>query len=207
MDTAEFRNQMVNIRIILESFLKDYDDDKTFNNFQNKLNKLNNDYELIHDSLMTIINYFSLQQNAIRALLSIEAITQEKNIKLQEINNLQNGMRMLILPQIEIFLYNLKSAVKSKDRVLNYLQKSPIQRIPELVKEMVEMDRKFLDITTQEEDEIVINLLEQSIQSLLMSHLDNSGKSIEKMLKHLENPSNVNQDSAISSLIEESEDD
>jgi hypothetical protein len=198
---------MVNIRIILESFLKDYDDDKTFNNFQNKLNKLNNDYELIHDSLMTIINYFSLQQNAIRALLSIEAITQEKNIKLQEINNLQNGMRMLILPQIEIFLYNLKSAVKSKDRVLNYLQKSPIQRIPELVKEMVEMDRKFLDITTQEEDEIVINLLEQSIQSLLMSHLDNSGKSIEKMLKHLENPSNVNQDSAISSLIEESEDD
>ena len=181
MDTVEFRNQLLSLRQILESFLDGYGNEQSLD-FQNKLNILNKEYELIHDSLMTIINYFSLQQNAIRALLLIENVTREKNVKLQEVDNLLNAIRMFILPQIETFLYNLKSAVKSKDRVLAYLEKSPVSSIPSLVQDMVEMDKKFLDVIDQQNS----NLLEQSLQSILMSRLENSKDAISKMLAHLE---------------------
>lgn len=193
MDTAEFRNQLLEIRNILESFLQDYGENPS-EDFQTKLNSLNKEYELIHDSLLTIINYFSLQQNAIRALLLIENVTREKNIKLQEVDNLLNAMRMLILPQVETFLYNLKSAVKSKERVLTYLEKSPVQKIPDLVQDMVAMDKKFLDIIEQPQASSSSNLFEQTLQSLIMSHLENSKVSIEKMLKNLqsENPGEEN---------------
>lgn len=181
MDSAEFRSQLSDLRKILESFLQGYGNEKSFD-FQNKLNFLNNEYEMIHDSLLTVINYFSLQQNAIRALLLIENVTREKNVKLQEIDNLVNAIRMFILPQIETFLYNLKSAVKSKDRVLAYLEKSPVQSIPSLVNDMVEMDKKFLDLIEHSDT----NLLEQSFQLILMSHLENSREKITKMLSNLE---------------------
>ncbi len=185
MDTAEFRNQLLGIREVLESFLREYGSNPS-DDFQTKLNALNKEYELIHDSLLTIINYFSLQQNAIRSLLLIENVTREKNIKLQEIDNLLNAMRMLILPQVETLLYNLKSAVKSKERVLNYLENSPVQKIPDLVQDMVAMDKKFLDIVEQSPSAASSNLLEQSLQSLLMSHLDNSKNTIVKMLNNLQ---------------------
>ena len=188
MDTAEFRNQLLEIRKILESFLQDYGENPS-DDFQNKLNSLNKEYELIHDSLLTIINYFSLQQNAIRSLLLIENVTRDKNVKLQEVDNLLNAMRMLILPQIETFTYNLKSAVKSKERVLAYLDNSPVQKIPILVQDMVAMDKKFLDIIEQPQASMSSNLLEQSLQSLLMSHLENSKTSIEKMLYNLQSGS------------------
>lgn len=181
MDTAEFRNQLLDLRKILESFLEDYGNEQELD-FPNKLNLLNKEYELIHDSLMTIINYFSLQQNAIRALLLIENVTREKNIKLQEVDNLINAIRMFILPQIETFMYNLKSAVKSKDRVLAYLEKSPVQSIPSLVQDMVDMDKKFLDIIELQST----NLLEQSFQSILMSRLENSKNQISQMLSNLQ---------------------
>ena len=188
MDTVEFRNQLLEIRKIIESFLQDYGENSS-DYFQNKLNSLNKEYELIHDSLLTIINYFSLQQNAIRSLLLIENVTRDKNVKLQEVDNLLNAMRMLILPQIETFTYNLKSAVKSKERVLAYLDNSPVQKIPILVQDMVAMDKKFLDIIEQPQASMSSNLLEQSLQSLLMSHLENSKTSIEKMLYNLQSGS------------------
>lgn len=188
MDTVEFRNQLLEIRKIIESFLQDYGENSS-DDFQNKLNSLNKEYELIHDSLLTIINYFSLQQNAIRSLLLIENVTRDKNVKLQEVDNLLNAMRMLILPQIETFTYNLKSAVKSKERVLAYLDNSPVQKIPILVQDMVAMDKKFLDIIEQPQASMSSNLLEQSLQSLLMSHLENSKTSIEKMLYNLQSGS------------------
>ena len=96
MDTVEFRKQLLDIREILEAYLKEYGVNQS-DDFQNKLNSLNKEYELIHDSLLTIINYFSLQQNAIRAILLIENVTREKNIKIQDVDHLLNAMRMLIL--------------------------------------------------------------------------------------------------------------
>ena len=183
MDSVEFRKQLLDIREILEGFLKNYDNQGS-TDFAMKLNALNNEYDLMHDSLLTIINYFSLQQNAIRALLLIENVTREKNIKLQEVDNLLNALRMLILPQIETFVYNLKSAVKSKDRILSYLEKSPTQKIPTLIKDMVEMDKNFLGVITHSEN-MNDNLLEQSLQSLLMAHLDISKEQISKMLNNL----------------------
>ena len=180
MDSVEFRKQLLDIREILEGFLKNYDNQGS-TDFAMKLNALNNEYDLMHDSLLTIINYFSLQQNAIRALLLIENVTREKNIKLQEVDNLLNALRMLILPQIETFVYNLKSAVKSKDRILSYLEKSPTQKIPSLITDMVTMDKNFLAVITNSEN-MNENLLEQSLQSLLMAHLDISKEQISKML-------------------------
>ncbi len=187
MDTAEFRNQMLDLRKILESFLQDYESNQN-GDFQNKLNALNKEYELIHDSLLTIINYFSLQQNAIRALLLIENVTREKNVKLQEVDNLLNAIRMMLLPQVETLMYNLKSAVKSKERVLTYLEKSPVQKIPDLVQNMVAMDKKFLSTVEQSGQSMTSNLLEQSLQAMLMSHLDNAREYISKMQSNLENP-------------------
>ena len=186
MDTAEFRNQMLDIRNILESLLQDYENNLN-GDFQNKLNALNKEYELIHDSLLTIINYFSLQQNAIRALLLIENVTREKNVKLQEVDNLINAIRMLLLPQVETLMYNLKSAVRSKERVLTYLENNPVQKIPDLVQNMVEMDKKFLSIIEQSNQSMTSNLLEQTLQAMLMSHLDNSREYIAKMRSNLEN--------------------
>ena len=183
MDSVEFRKQLLDIREILEGFLKNYDNQGS-TDFAMKLNALNNEYDLMHDSLLTIINYFSLQQNAIRALLLIENVTREKNIKLQEVDNLLNALRMLILPQIETFVYNLKSAVKSKDRILSYLEKSPTQKIPSLITDMVTMDKNFLAVITNSEN-MNENLLEQSLQSLLMAHLDISKEQISKMLTNL----------------------
>lgn len=187
MDSAEFRKQLLDIRTVLESFIEGYGNEQSLD-FQNKLNTLNNEFEMIHDSLLTIINYFTLQQNAIRALLLIENVTREKNVKLQELDNLTNALRMFILPQIETFLYNLKSAVKSKDRVIAYLEKSPIQSIPSIIQDMVEMDKKFLETIEQPDKGQSNNLLEQSLQSLLMSRLESSRNQISKMLEHLQIP-------------------
>ena len=204
MDTVEFRKQLLDIREILEAYLKEYGVNQS-DDFQNKLNSLNKEYELIHDSLLTIINYFSLQQNAIRAILLIENVTREKNIKIQDVDHLLNAMRMLILPQVETFLYNLKSAVKSKDRVLTYLENNPVQKIPDLVKEMVEMDKRFLDIIEQPLGPMTSNLLEQSLQSLLMSHLDNSSSAIEKMKNNLYNPSQETDNQSVNDNNDEDE--
>lgn len=187
MDSTEFRNQLLDIRKVLESFIEGYGNEQSLD-FQNKLNTLNNEFEMIHDSLLTIINYFTLQQNAIRALLLIENVTREKNVKLQEIDNLTNALRMFILPQVETFLYNLKSAVKSKDRVIAYLEKSPIQSIPSIIQDMVEMDKKFLETIEQPDKGQSNNLLEQSLQSLLMARLESSKNQISKMLDHLQIP-------------------
>lgn len=187
MDTSEFRNQLLDIRKILESFLEDNEKEQD-QNFQDKLNELNKEYELIHDSLLTVINYFSLQQNAIRALLLIENVTREKTIKIQEVEYLRNAIRMMILPQVETLLYNLKSAVKSKERVLNYLENNPIKNVPDLVQEMVTMDKKFLDVIEQPQQAMTSNLLEQTLQAMLMSHLDNAQEYINKMTQNLGKP-------------------
>ena len=191
MDTAEFRKQLLDIRKILESFLDDYSKTQP-NDFQNNLNMLNKEYELIHDSLLTVINYFSLQQNAIRSLLLIENVTREKNIKLQDADHLLNAIRVLILPQVETFLYNLKSAVKSKERVLTYLENNPIYKLPELVQDMVSMDKRFLSVVEQSNQSMTSNLLEQSLQSLLMLHLDNSSQYLEKIAENLQKPVDSN---------------
>jgi len=187
MDTSEFRNQLLDIRKILESFLENYEEEQN-HNFQDKLNALNKEYELIHDSLLTVINYFSLQQNAIRALLLIENVTREKTIKIQEVEYLRNAIRMMILPQVETLLYNLKSAVKSKERVLDYLEHNPIKNVPDLVQDMVAMDKKFLNIIEQPQQAMTSNLLEQTLQAMLMSHLDNAQEYITKMKQNLEGP-------------------
>ena len=185
MDTAEFRKQLLDIRKILESFLSDYNQVQP-DDFQTKLNTLNKEYELIHDSFLTVINYFSLQQSAIRSLLLIENVTREKNVKIQDIDHLINAIRVLILPQVETFLYNLKSAVKSKERVLAYLENNTIHRLPDLVQDMVSMDKRFLNMVEQSNESMTSNLLEQSLQSLLMSHLDISSQYIEKIMNNLQ---------------------
>jgi hypothetical protein len=187
MDTAEFRKQILEIKEIIEYFLlKTLPPSSTqVENFSEAVNVFNQDLSTLHDSLLTIINYFTLQQNAIRALMTLDKVIQTNQVKVQSSDHLIHTLRMVILPQIEIFVQNIFSAVKAKNKVQKYLQDSPnLNRLPEIIDDLVAKDQTFLDII-QLELGTESSLLQESLQSILMSHLDVSREKIDTMKENL----------------------
>ena len=189
MDTAEFRQQLLDIKEIIEFFLlKTLPPSRTTaDDFSEAVNIFNQDLVTLHDSLLTIINYFSLQQNAIRALMTLDKVIQTSQVKVQNSDVLLHTLRMVILPQIEIFVQNIFSAVKAKKKVQDYLADSPnLNRLPEIIDDLVAKDQTFLDII-QLKVGTETSLLEQSLQSMLMSRLEISRNNIDKMRANLKN--------------------
>lgn len=192
MDTAEFRTQILEIKEIIEYFLLHTlpDNYLDVDNFSEAVNVFNQDLSTLHDSLLTIINYFTLQQNAIRALMTLDKVVNAVHIKTQNSDILLHSLRMVILPQLEVFVQNIFSAVKAKNRVQKYLKDSPnLNRLPEIVNELVEKNQIFLDIIELHKS-TESNLIEQSLQSMLMSRLETSRKNIDKMKENLKSKFN-----------------
>ena len=189
MDTAEFRQQLLDIKEIIEFFLLKTlpPSTTTADDFSEAVSIFNQDLVTLHDSLLTIINYFSLQQNAIRALMTLDKVIQTSQVKVQNSDVLLHTLRMVILPQIEIFVQNIFSAVKAKKKVQDYLADSPnLNRLPEIIDDLVAKDQTFLDII-QLKVGTETSLLEQSLQSMLMSRLEISRNNIDKMRANLKN--------------------
>lgn len=192
MDTAEFRTQILEIKEIIEYFLLHTlpDNYLDVDNFSEAVNVFNQDLSTLHDSLLTIINYFTLQQNAIRALMTLDTVVNSVHIKTQNSDILLHSLRMVILPQLEVFVQNIFSAVKAKNRVQKYLKDSPnLNRLPEIVNELVEKNQIFLDIIELQKS-TESNLIEQSLQSMLMSRLETSRKNIDKMKENMKSKFN-----------------
>lgn len=188
MDTAEFRKQLLEVKEIIEFFLLKTLPPSNINadNFSEAVNIFNQDLSTLHDSLRTIINYFSLQQNAIRALMTLDKVIQTPQVKVQSSDHLIHTLRMVILPQIEIFVQNIFSAVKAKNKVQKYLEESPnLNRLPEIIDDLVAKDQTFLDII-QIQLATQSSLLQECLQSILMSRLDISREKIDNMKENLE---------------------
>ena len=194
MDTAEFRQQILDVKEIIEFFLLKTLPENTTNveNFSDAVSIFNQDLSTLHDSLLTIINYFSLQQNAINALMTIDTVIKTNQVKVQNSDVLIHTLRMVILPQIEIFVQNLFSAVKAKKKIQDHIRSQNLNHLPEIIDDLVKKDQIFLDLIEMNLGSET-SLLQQSLQSMLMSRLETSRINIDKMKNNLKSVFGPNQ--------------
>ena len=68
-NTSEIKEMLLKIREILEEYILDTTGEKSF---EEGIGSLEKDYEVIENSLSTLLNYLALQQNVIRSFRNIE---------------------------------------------------------------------------------------------------------------------------------------
>ena len=72
-NTSEIGEMLLKIREILEEYIMDTTGEKSF---EKGISSLEKDYEVIENSLSTLLNYLALQQNVVRSFRNIEQFTR-----------------------------------------------------------------------------------------------------------------------------------
>ena len=180
-NTSEIKEMLLKIREILEKYLMDTTGEKSF---EIALNSLEKDYEVIENSLSTLLNYLALQQNVIRSFRNIEQFTRLPILN-KPTDQLLKTLRVIMLPQFEVLISNSATAFKSSERVLLYADNPDIPGgVSDKIREISGFNEKLLELIDYDK-ETQSSSLGIALNAIIMSRLPKSQELIDNMLNNL----------------------
>ena len=175
---------LLDVREIIEKFLIHNTDE---NNYESAINSLEKEYEVIENSLSTLLNYLALQQNVLRSFRNIEQFTRKSLLEDRSPDQINKTLRIIMLPQFEVLFSNISTVFKSSDRVLLYADNPDIPGgVSDKIREIRNFDKNFLNLIRHDEENKT-NDLDLALNGLIIGQFENSSKRISNMLNDAKN--------------------
>lgn len=175
---------LLDVREIIEKFLIHNTDE---NNYESAINSLEKEYEVIENSLSTLLNYLALQQNVLRSFKNIEQFTRKSLLEDRSPDQINKTLRIIMLPQFEVLFSNISTVFKSSDRVLLYADNPDIPGgVSDKIREIRNFDKNFLNLIRHDEENKT-NDLDLALNGLIIGQFENSSKRISNMLNDAKN--------------------
>ena len=166
---------MIAIKEVLEAATKDV---MQASDFQEASAKISAQYDLVSNTLGSIINWIRQAQNSMMSLSSLYEWASLFSEEETEIDELRRRIRMVMLPQAESFLQTLASAERSRS-VMQVIQKD-FENVPILVDSASGKNKKFLEIFIWDPN-LESSALSASLTALYEGDFDNFWEQLRKI--------------------------
>ncbi|MHA2363571.1 MAG: hypothetical protein ACXAC7_06410 [Candidatus Hodarchaeales archaeon] len=181
-EAEEIKSQLLTIREIVEKFFIETTGEKSF---EGAVNILNREYEVIENSLSTLLNFIALQQNVIRSFQNIEQFTRVSALDEKTYDQLIKTLRVIMIPQFEVMISNLSAVHNAGERVILYTDNPDLPGgISEKIREINDLDKKFLEIIDFNK-EITSSSLDIALKAMIMARFEEAKKNIDSMLNNV----------------------
>ncbi|MFX0064592.1 MAG: hypothetical protein ACFFC7_20660 [Candidatus Hermodarchaeota archaeon] len=102
--------------------------------------------QTISDSLASLLNWVRIQQNALTALLSLHSWSKAySTIETKDVSEIRSRMRLMLLPELEVFIQSLFTADKSRGQILPYFEEQ-MRIIPKMLQSFSEFNLQLLTL-------------------------------------------------------------
>ena len=179
-DANAISQQLGNLRRLLEKFLKGPTKEGTLGG---QLDVLGHRFNVLEETLATVLNWFSLQKAILRALGAVQKLT-EPNMLGQPEDVLRQTIRMGLLPQSETMAQNIFAANKGAQRILPLVERD-LSNLAEQIKSLKTLNERFLKVIEFDLD-ASSGLITELLHSLYSGHLDVGNEKLARLEENIQ---------------------
>ncbi|MHA2337515.1 MAG: hypothetical protein ACXACX_09435, partial [Candidatus Hodarchaeales archaeon] len=171
--------QLELLRQALEGFLKNFSKEPTL---LDMVYDLNNQYDVLEETLATVVNWLSLHKSIIRGMGMIEKLTNP-SVLLQPEDEVKKTIRTLLLPQSGSMVRDVVAGLRGSTKIIELIGKD-LGDLNNKIKVLKNLDEKFLEII-EYESTISDGLLSEVLNNIYSGFYDSSADKLFKLLNNV----------------------
>jgi hypothetical protein len=176
---ATLPQQLELLRQALEGFFRNFSKEATLSDM---VYDLNNQYDVLTETLATVVNWLSLHKSIIRAMGMMEKLT-EPDILLQSEDEVKKTIRTGLLPQSGSMVRDVVAGLRGSTKIMELIEKD-LGDLNNKIKILKNLDEKFLKII-EYESAISDGLLSEILNNIYSGFYDSSADKLFKLLNNV----------------------
>jgi len=175
-----YKKSLEDLQSCLKNIVTNFSDEA---DFRSGIASLSANYDLMANTLSTLLNWIKLQQEGLAAFGSIHdwsrALSEE-----DDISTIRYQLRTMINGQTETMTQNFVASERSSSNILQFVT-GQLDTLPRLISRTVEFNEKFLSVL-QYNAIYGTSLLSDAINNLYQGKFTNFQESLSEMNKNLD---------------------
>ena len=171
--------QLELLRQALEGFLKNFSEKTTLSDI---VYDLNQEYDVLEETLATVINWLILHKSIIRAFDVMERLTAS-NILSQSEDDVKKTIRTGLLPQSGTMVQNVVAGLRGSTKIISLIDKDLVD-LNKKIHKLKNFDEEFLKII-EYESAMSDGLLSEILNNIYSSNYEDSANKLFRLLNNV----------------------